>query len=75
MQHFITEPNWNERSVIDQVSKEVSSILPKRKLCGLIIDESGWAKKGVSVDFIVGTVITVMMPILPGPLTRWATFK
>lgn len=46
MQHFITESNWDERSVIDQVSKEVSSILPKRKLTGLIIDESGWVKKG-----------------------------
>jgi SRSO17 transposase len=46
MQHFITESNWDERSVIDQVSKEVSSILPKRKLTGLIIDESDWVKKG-----------------------------
>jgi len=46
MQHFITESNWDERSVIDQVSKEVSSILPKRKLTGLIVDESGWVKKG-----------------------------
>jgi len=46
MQHFITESNWDERSVIDQVSKEVSAILPKRKLTGLIIDESGWVKKG-----------------------------
>jgi len=46
MQHFITESNWNERSLIDQVSQEVSSLLPKRKLTGLIIDESGWVKKG-----------------------------
>jgi len=46
MQHFITETNRDERSVIDQVSKEVSSILPKRKLTGLIVDESGWVKKG-----------------------------
>lgn len=46
MQHFITESNWDERAAIDQVSKEVSSILPKRKLTGLIIDESGWVKKG-----------------------------
>jgi SRSO17 transposase len=45
-QHFITESNWDARSVIDQVSREVSSILPKRKLTGLIIDESGWVKKG-----------------------------
>lgn len=46
MQHFITESNWDVRSVIDQVSWEVSSTLPKRKLTGLIIDESGWVKKG-----------------------------
>jgi SRSO17 transposase len=46
MQHFITESNWEARSIIDQVSKEVSSSLPKRKLTGLIIDESGWVKKG-----------------------------
>ncbi len=46
MQHFITESNWNGRSIIDQVSKEVSLVLPKRKLTGLIIDESGWVKKG-----------------------------
>lgn len=46
MQHFITESNWDERLVINQVSREVSSMLPKRKLTGLIIDESGWVKKG-----------------------------
>lgn len=46
MQHFITESNWDARSVIDQFSREVSSILPKKKLTGLIIDESGWVKKG-----------------------------
>ena len=46
MQHFITESNWDERAAIDQVSKEVSSLLPKTKLTGLIIDESGWVKKG-----------------------------
>ena len=46
MQHFISESNWDARSVIDQISSEVSSILPKRKLTGLIIDESGWVKKG-----------------------------
>lgn len=46
MQHFITESNWDERSVIDQVSREVSSIPLIRKLTGLIIDESGCVKKG-----------------------------
>ena len=46
MQHFITESNWNHRILINQVSQEVSQVLPKRKLTGLIIDESGWVKKG-----------------------------
>lgn len=46
MQHFITESNWDAREVINHVANEVSTILPKRKLTGLIIDESGWVKKG-----------------------------
>jgi len=46
MQHFITESNWNARELIDKVAGSVSSILPKRKMTGLIIDESGWVKKG-----------------------------
>lgn len=46
MQHFISESNWDGRAVIDKVAMEVSESLPKRKLTGLIIDESGWVKKG-----------------------------
>ncbi len=46
MQHFISESRWDAREVIDQVAREVSQALPKRKLTGLIIDESGWVKKG-----------------------------
>lgn len=46
MQHFITESKWNHRELIDQVARDVSAVLPKRKLTGLIIDESGWVKKG-----------------------------
>jgi len=46
MQHFITESTWDYRALMDQVSQDVSSSLPKRKLTGLIIDESGWEKKG-----------------------------
>lgn len=46
MQHFITESNWEARSVIDQIAKQVESSLPKQKLMGLLIDESGWVKKG-----------------------------
>ena len=46
MQHFITESNWDARELIDKIAGSVSSILPKRKMTGLIIDESGWVKKG-----------------------------
>lgn len=46
MQHFITESAWDARSVIDQSAITVSSVLPKRKMTALIIDESGWVKKG-----------------------------
>lgn len=46
MQHFITESKWNGRKVIDMVAQQVSKTMPKRKLTGLLIDESGWVKKG-----------------------------
>ena len=46
MQHFITESPWDHRKLIDKVAQEVSRSLPNRKLTGLIIDESGWEKKG-----------------------------
>ena len=46
MQHFITESPWDYRELIDKVALDVSNILPNRKLTGLIIDESGWEKKG-----------------------------
>lgn len=46
MQHFITESPWDHRELIDKASLDVSRNLPKQKLTGLIIDESGWEKKG-----------------------------
>jgi SRSO17 transposase len=46
MQHFISHSNWNERKVIDRSAIQVSRSLPKRKLTGLIIDETGTVKKG-----------------------------
>ena len=46
MQHFISESPWDHRKLIDRVALDVSRNLPKRKLTGLIIDESGWEKKG-----------------------------
>lgn len=47
MQHFITESNWEARDVMDQIAKQVDKSLPKKKLTGLLIDESGWVKKGI----------------------------
>jgi SRSO17 transposase len=46
MQHFISDSPWNHRELIDKVALDVSRSLPKRKLTGLIIDQSGWEKKG-----------------------------
>jgi len=46
MQHFITESPWDHRELIDKAALDVSGSLPNRKLTGLIIDESGWEKKG-----------------------------
>jgi SRSO17 transposase len=46
MQHFITESNWNEWDAIDLAAQQTSRSLPKRKLTGLIIDETGIGKKG-----------------------------
>ena len=46
MQHFITESNWDGRGIINKVAQEVNKTLPRRKLTGLILDESGWVKKG-----------------------------
>ncbi|MES0447819.1 MAG: IS701 family transposase [Desulfobacterales bacterium] len=46
VQHFISDSNWNARAVIDKAATDVSNALPKRKLTGLIIDETGTIKKG-----------------------------
>jgi len=46
MQHFITESNWSARQLMDQVALEVSSTIPRKRLTALVIDESGWTKKG-----------------------------
>jgi len=46
MQHFISHSNWDARAVIDKSAMETSQALPKRKLTGLIIDETGSVKKG-----------------------------
>ena len=46
LQHFITESNWDAHDAIDLTAKQTSKTLPKRKLTGLIIDETGTVKKG-----------------------------
>ena len=46
LQHFISESTWNARSLMDQVSVNVSEMMPQDTLTGLLIDESGWVKKG-----------------------------
>jgi SRSO17 transposase len=46
MQHFISDSPWDHRELMDQVSVDVSQSLPRHKLTGLLIDESGWEKKG-----------------------------
>ncbi len=46
LQHFITESKWDTRDAIDLTAKQTSKTLPKRKLSGLIIDETGTVKKG-----------------------------
>jgi len=46
MQHFITESKWDHQSAIDKAANFTSKVLPKRKLTGLIIDETGTVKKG-----------------------------
>src|SRR5690606_10047948 len=46
MHHFISDSTWDANGVMDKVAKDVSKALPKQKLTGLLIDESGWEKKG-----------------------------
>lgn len=46
MHHFISYSTWDASGVMDKVAKDVSKALPKQKLTGLLIDESGWEKKG-----------------------------
>lgn len=46
MQHFITESNWSPREVIDLAAKRTNETLPRHKLTGLIIDETGTVKQG-----------------------------
>lgn len=46
MQHFISDSNWDHREAIDLAARQTSHCLPRRKLTGLIVDETGVVKKG-----------------------------
>ena len=47
LQHFISNAPWDARAVMNQVSKEVNTLLQEEKTpIGLLIDESGSGKKG-----------------------------
>ena len=46
LQHFISDSNWDASGVKDTAARLTSDILPKRKLTGLIIDETGTRKRG-----------------------------
>lgn len=46
LQHFISDSNWDYQAAIDIAAKQTRSVLPKQKLTGLIIDETGTVKKG-----------------------------
>ncbi len=57
MHHFISDSQGDTRAVIDQVVKDVSQLLPKQTLSGLLIDESGRVKKcdesaGLAVNIV-----------------------
>lgn len=46
LQQFLTHSKWDARAVIDQVGDQVDGLLGDRRLTGLIIDESAFAKQG-----------------------------
>ena len=46
MQHFITDSQWDARNVMDKAALRASKELPKKRLTGLLIDETGIEKKG-----------------------------
>jgi len=46
LQHFLSNSDWNERSVLDQVAFEADQLLGGQTDSCLILDESGFTKKG-----------------------------
>jgi len=47
-QHFLSESEWNEREVLDQVALEANQLLENKEDSCLIIDESCIPKKGIN---------------------------
>ena len=46
LQHFLSNSNWDERAVLDQVALEADALLGGSSESALLIDESGISKKG-----------------------------
>lgn len=46
MQHFISDSYWDAQQVMDIAAQQTNRILPRDKLTGLIIDETGIVKQG-----------------------------
>ena len=46
IQHFLSNSNWDEMSVLDQVVLEADRHLGGKADSALLIDESGFTKKG-----------------------------
>jgi SRSO17 transposase len=46
LQHFLSNSNWDDRGVLDQVALEADALLGGTHESALLIDESGITKKG-----------------------------
>jgi SRSO17 transposase len=46
LQHFLSNSNWDERAVLDQVALRADAVLGGAADSALLIDESGITKKG-----------------------------
>jgi SRSO17 transposase len=46
LQHFLSNSSWSDRAVLDQVALEANELLGGTDDSALLIDESGFAKKG-----------------------------
>lgn len=68
MQNFITESNRDARAVIDGIADNVSAMMSQQTLTGLLIDESGWEKKGLKA-WELDINIVVMSEKLP--IHKW----